>query len=56
MSDIFAERLDNYGFMTSAEALFFHSAEIKDSKGLRVLLPDKGMEFSDGSYGGTGAF
>ena len=54
MSDILAERMANYGFETSAQALFLHSA--KDSKGLQVLLPDKGMEFSDGSYGGAGAF
>ena len=56
MSSVFNDRLDKYGYQTNAEALFLHSAKVKDSKGLRVLLPDKGMEFSDGSYVGTGAF
>ena len=53
MASKFSELLDKYGLQTSAEALFFHSAS---SRGLRVLLPDKGLEFSDNSLIGTGAF
>ena len=55
-TSIFADRINTYGNQTSAEALFFHSSIYKFVKGLRVLLPDKGLEFSDGSYIGTGAF
>ena len=56
MSSVFGDALNKYGNQTSAEALFFHSTLRDYVKGLRVLLPDLGLEFSDGSYIGTGAF
>ena len=56
MASIYADRINTYGNQTSAEALFFHSSLHNYVKGLRVLLPDKGLEFSDSSYIGTGAF
>lgn len=56
MTSIFATYANKYTKQTSAEALFFHSSKLAYVKGLRVLLPDKGLEFSDNSYIGTGAF
>ena len=56
MSSVFEDALHKYGNQTSAEALFFHSSLHDYVKGLRVLLPDLGLEFSDNSYIGTGAF
>ena len=53
---IYADRIIKYGNQTSAEALFFHSSIKHDVKGLRVLLTEKGLEFSDRSYIGTGLF
>jgi len=53
MTSIYVKALEQYGNQTHAEALFFHSA-IKDKiKGLRVLLTDEDLEFSDDSYVGT---
>ncbi|KAJ7203580.1 hypothetical protein GGX14DRAFT_398741 [Mycena pura] len=52
-TNIFSTYADKYKKQTSAEALFFHSSTIASVKGLRVLLPDKGLEFSDNSYVGT---
>jgi len=51
--------MQKYRNMTAAEALFFHSSvdrpghQLERLRGLRVLLPDKGLEFSDGSFIGT---
>ena len=56
MSSVFVDALIKYGNQTSAESLFFHSSLHDYLKGLRVLLPDLGLEFSDGSFVGTGAF
>ena len=56
MSSIYSDRINKYGNFTPAEALFFHSSLYDYVKGLRVLLPDKNLEFSDNSYVGTGAF
>ena len=56
MSSVFVDALNKYGNQTTAEALFFHSSLYNYIKGLRVLLPEEGLEFSDGSYIGTGAF
>ncbi|KAJ7224581.1 hypothetical protein GGX14DRAFT_651113 [Mycena pura] len=42
-----------YTQQTKAEALFFHSSLYENEKGLRVLLPDMALEFTDGSYIGT---
>ena len=50
---IYATYENRYKHSTPAEALFFHSEKVK---GLRVLLPDKGIEFTDDSYIGTGVF
>ena len=56
MTSIYSTYADKYKKQASAEALFFHSS-IKDYvKGLRVLVPDHGIEFTDNSYIGTGAF
>ena len=52
---IYATYADKYKKQTAAEALFFHSSLVQYVKGLRVLLPDKGIEFTDNSYVGTGA-
>ena len=56
MTSLYADRIQKYGKQAFAEAQFFHSALVKNSKGLRVLLPNEGLEFSDGSFIGTGAF
>ena len=56
MTSIFSDRMNKYDNMTSAEALFFHSSIHDNVKGLRVLLTDEGLEFSDKSYVGTGKF
>ena len=53
---IYSTYADKYSKQTSAEALFFHSSIYSYVKGLRILLPDKGIEFTDNSYIGTGAF
>ncbi|KAJ7204974.1 hypothetical protein GGX14DRAFT_569124 [Mycena pura] len=52
-ANIYSTYADKYKKQTSAEALFFHSSLHNYVKGLRVLLPDKGLEFSDNSYVGT---
>ena len=56
MSSVFVDALIKYGNQTPAEALFFHSSLYHILKGLRVLLPEEGLEFSDYSYIGTGVF
>lgn len=53
MTSIYSTYADKYNKQTSAEALFFHSSLHDYVKGLRVLLPDKGIEFTDNSYVGT---
>ncbi|KAJ7224644.1 hypothetical protein GGX14DRAFT_651259 [Mycena pura] len=53
MTNIYSTYADKYREQTNAEALFFHSSIYSSVKGLRVLLPDKGLEFSDNSYIGT---
>jgi len=53
MTSIYATYANKYNKQTSAEALFFHSSLHTNVKGLRVLLPDKGLEFTDSSYVGT---
>ncbi len=53
-SSIYATYADTYKKQTAAEALFFHSSLVDYVKGLRVLLPEKGIEFTDNSYVGTG--
>ena len=55
-NSIYADYQAKYTQQTMAEALFFHSSIYSNVKGLRLLLPDKGLEFSDNSYVGTGAF
>ncbi|KDR74275.1 hypothetical protein GALMADRAFT_141343 [Galerina marginata CBS 339.88] len=50
---IYSIYADKYKKQTSAEALFFHSSLLKYVKGLRVLLPEQGIEFTDNSYIGT---
>ena len=56
MSSVFEDALKKYGNQTPAEALFFHSTLYNYIKGLRILLPEEGLEFTDNSYIGTGAF
>ena len=56
MSSVFVDALNKYGNQTPADALFFHSTVYDYIKGLRVLLTEEGLEFTDGSYIGTGAF
>lgn len=56
VQSIYSKYADKYEYQTPAEALFFHSSLHKNVKGLRVILPDKGLEFTDSSYIGTGAF
>lgn len=53
---IYATYANRYKKQAPAEALFFHSSLKTYVKGLRVLLPDEGLEFTDNSYVGTGEF
>ena len=56
MASIYAECAQRYKNQASAEALFVHSSLHDYVKGLRVLLPDLSLEWTDDSYIGTGAF
>ncbi|KAJ7224578.1 hypothetical protein GGX14DRAFT_651111 [Mycena pura] len=53
VNSIYADCAGRYTTQISAEALFVHSSQHNYVKGLRVLLPDLSLEFTDGSYIGT---